>query len=233
MTQDQITRMLESTSEQDMRNLLNYLNIQKAENEAVRKGTNAKEMVQIYLDELSKYDELLASKYPKNPAGKTIEDCMEYVQNNARKCREGSSSFVAVTSFAVFNWAVEYFLDDSIAIVKKKKTIPAKKQDKTPTIEELQKEKAEWQAMNDKLVQEWEVNHNAQIDAFELKNKLELFPAENPYLKDVNPYLGKTFPNQELLDKLLTGQSSDTSDNEDIEETDSENEDEENIGEIE
>ena len=206
MTNEELTSMLKNVSRKDIENLLRYHRVQEAESHALAKAKSFNEIIEMYLTKMAELDPQLAEKFPNNPAGKTVKDCVEYINNQARKMvtNQTGTQCVALSNAEVYNLAVQYFLDDSIEKVEKKEPVrkPAPKPAKR-TLAQLQKAKEEWQKENDRQVQEWEIAHNARIDKFENEHKLDLFPPENPYLKEVNPFLDKTFPDQEELDKLL------------------------------
>lgn len=208
MTQQEITSMLENVEQKDVEQLFKYLRMQQAENAALAKGKTQKEIVQEYLNELSKLDPQLAAVYPTNAAGKSIDDCYAYIEDNARKLRTDGKNTVSVTSFTVFEWAVTYFLDDTIAKFEVKKSTPiVTTYDITAgKIKTLQANKEKWQKENDKKIQDWETENNAKIDEFEKAHAHDLFPADNPYTGIVNPHLDAKFPQQEELDKLLAEQ---------------------------
>lgn len=209
MTPEEITRMLENTSAKDVENLIKYLNIQKAEAEAVTKGTTNEEIVQNYLDNLIKYDPQLAEKYPTNNMNKGIKDCMDYINNLAQKTAAPGARMAAVNSFTVFEWAVRYFLQDEIEKFEKPK--PAPYQPKAPTLQQkidtLKQAKEKWLQGNKNKIDAWEIENNAKIDLWEKEHKLDLFPSNNPYANKVNPHLSEVFPQQEELDKLITEQN--------------------------
>ena len=207
MTQQEITSMLENVEQKDIEQLFKYLRTQKAENAALAKGKTQKEIVQEYLNELAKLDPQLAAVYPTNNAGKSIDDCYQYIEDNARKMhRDGNC--VSVTSYTVFEWAITYFLDESIAKFEVKKPTPVTTNydPMGSKIKTLQANKTKWQEENDKKIQAWEIENNAKIDAFEKEHAHDLFPAQNPYTGKVNPYLDAKFPQQEELDKLIAEQ---------------------------
>ena len=209
MTEQEIKSLLETTSPQDVKNLVEYLKIQHAENEAVAKGKTQKDIVKIFLDERRKSNLKLAQKYPENAMGKTFDDCWAYIEDNAKKAANGQNR-VAITSFTVFDWAVNYFCDDSIAKVEKAKPTtskPAKEEKPAKSeLQTLQEAKEIWQKKNDQQVAQWEQENNAAIDKFEKEHTMDLFPPVNPYLNKENPYLSAVFPQQEKLDKLLAVQ---------------------------
>ena len=62
MSEQEIKSLLETTSPQDVKNLVEYLRIQHAENEAVAKGKTQKDIVRIFLDERRKSNLKLAQK---------------------------------------------------------------------------------------------------------------------------------------------------------------------------
>ena len=206
MKPEEITRMLENVEQKDVEQLFKYLKIQQAENAALAKGKTQKEIVQEYLNELSKLDPQLAAVYPTNAAGKSIDDCFAYIEDNATKMRRDGKNVVTITSFTVFEWAVTYFLDDTIAKFEVKKVATPSYDPTAAKIKTLQANKEKWQKENDKKVQEWETDNNAKIDAFEKAHANDLFPADNPYTGKVNPHLSAVFPQQEELDKLLAEQ---------------------------
>lgn len=208
MKPEEITRMLENVEQKDVESLFKYLRMQKAENEALAKGKSQKEIVQEYLNALSKLDPQLAAVYPDNKAGKSIDDCYAYIEDNARKLRRDGKNTVSVTSFTVFEWAVTYFMDETIAKFEVKKSTPVvTNYDITAgKIKTLQANKKKWQEENDKKAQAWETENNAKIDAFEKAHANDLFPAINPYTGRDNPHLDAKFPQQEELDKLLAEQ---------------------------
>lgn len=209
MTEQEIKSLLETTSPQDVKNLVEYLKIQHAENEAVAKGKTQKDIVKIFLDERRKSNLKLAQKYPENAMGKSFDDCWAYIEDNAKKAANGQNR-VAITSFTVFDWAVNYFCDDSIAKVEKAKPTTSKPtKEEKPTkseLQTLQEAKEIWQKKNDQQVAQWEQENNAAIDKFEKEHAMDLFPPVNPYLNKENPYLNAVFPQQEKLDKLLAVQ---------------------------
>ena len=208
MKPEEITRMLENVEQKDVESLFKYLRIQQAENAALAKGKTQKEIIQEYLNALSKLDPQLAAVYPDNKAGKSIDDCYAYIEDNARKLRTDGKNTVSVTSFTVFEWAVTYFLDETVAKFEVKKGTPVvTNYDITAgKIKTLQANKEKWQKENDKKVQAWETENNAKIDEFEKAHAHDLFPAINPYTGRVNPHLNAKFPQQEELDKLLAEQ---------------------------
>ena len=209
MSEQEIKSLLETTSPQDVKNLVEYLRIQHAENEAVAKGKTQKDIVKIFLDERRKSNLKLAQKYPENAMGKTFDDCWAYIEDNAKKAANGQNR-VAITSFTVFDWAVNYFCDDSIAKVEKAKPTtskPAKEEKPAKSeLQTLQEAKEIWQKKNNQQVAQWEQENNAAIDKFEKEHAMDLFPPVNPYLNKENPYLSAVFPQQEKLDKLLAVQ---------------------------
>lgn len=209
MTEQEIKSLLETTSPQDVKNLVEYLKIQHAENEAVAKGKTQKDIVRIFLDERRKSNLKLAQKYPENAMGKSFDDCWAYIEDNAKKAANGQNR-VAITSFTVFDWAVNYFCDDSIAKVEKAKPTtskPAKEEKPAKSeLQTLQEAKEIWQKKNDQQVAQWEQENNTAIDKFEKEHAMDLFPPVNPYLNKENPYLNAVFPQQEKLDKLLAVQ---------------------------
>ena len=238
MKPEEITSMLENVSKKDIENLLGYLKVQEAESHALAKAKSFNEIIEMYLTKMAELDPQLAEKFPNNPAGKSVKDCVEYINNQARKMvtNQTGTQCVALSNAEVYNLAVQYFLDDTIEKVEKKEPVrkPAPKPAKR-TLAQLQEAKTKWQEENDKQVREWEIAHNARIDKFENEHKLDLFPPENPYLKEVNPFLDKTFPDQEELDKLLAEKDNpapepDNSSGEDNpeDETDQETEDKDN-----
>lgn len=209
MTEQEIKSLLETTSTQDVKNLVEYLKIQHAENEAVAKGKTQKDIVRIFLDERRKSNLKLAQKYPENAMGKSFDDCWAYIEDNAKKAANGQNR-VAITSFTVFDWAVNYFCDDSIAKVEKAKPTTSKPtKEEKPTkskLQTLQEAKEIWQKKNDQQVAQWEQENNAAIDRFDKEHTMDLFPPVNPYLNKKNPHLNAVFPHQEELDKLLAVQ---------------------------
>lgn len=64
-----------------------------------------------YLDERAAQDPVFAIKY--QTSGKTIEGCLKYITDEARKAASGKNSFCA-TDESVFGLAVHYFDEDSI-----------------------------------------------------------------------------------------------------------------------
>ena len=173
------------------------------------KGKTQKDIVKIFLDERRKSNLKLAQKYPENAMGKSFDDCWAYIEDNAEKAANGQNR-VAITSFTVFDWAVNYFCDDSIAKVEKAKSTTSKPtKEEKPTkseLQTLQEAKEIWQKKNDQQVAQWEQENNAAIDKFEKEHAMDLFPPVNPYLNKENPYLNAVFPQQEKLDKLLAVQ---------------------------
>lgn len=211
MTEQEIKSLLETTSPQDVKNLVEYLKIQHAENEAVAKGKTQKDIVKIFLDERRKSNLKLAQKYPENAMGKTFDDCWAYIEDNAKKAANGQNR-VAITSFTVFDWAVNYFCDDTIqkfAATKPKTTKTSTSTKKAPekdlqtALKELQQAKEAWQKSNDEKVAKWEIENNQAIDKFDKEHAMDLFPPENPYRTKENPHLSAVFPEQNELDKVL------------------------------
>lgn len=207
MTEQEIKSLLETTPMEDIKQLFEYLKIQHAENQAIAKGATQEEVVKHFLDERRKTNLKLAQRYPENPMGKTFDDCWAYIESNAQKAAKGERK-VTLTSFTIFDWAVNYFCDDSIAKVEKAKTKPVAttkrpNEPKKTTLEDLQKAKEEWQKANDKKVADWEIQNNAAIDKFDAEHAMDLFAPENPYKTKENPYLKEVFPRQAELDKLL------------------------------
>lgn len=211
MTEQEIKSLLETTSSQDVKNLVEYLKIQHAENEAVAKGKTQKDIVKIFLDERRKSNLKLAQKYPENAMGKSFDDCWAYIEDNAKKAANGQNR-VAITSFTVFDWAVNYFCNDNV----QKHTTAKPKTTKTPTstkkatekdlqtaLKELQQAKEAWQKSNDEKVSKWEIENNQAIDKFDKEHAMDLFPPENPYRTKENPHLNAVFPEQNELDKVL------------------------------
>lgn len=206
MKPEEITSLLEGTSMEDVQNLVKYLKIQKAESYAITHGQTRKEIIENYLNKMSELDPTLAAVYPTNADGKGIDDCLLYIEENAKKMvteRTGVQT-VQLASFTVFEWAERYFLDPEVKKFEKPKPAPTPAyKPKKRTIKDLLKAKAEWEAENSRKIQEWEVDNNTKIDAFEREHASDLFPPENPHCKNVNPYLGLTFPDQKELDALL------------------------------
>lgn len=211
MTEQEIKSLLNTTSTQDVKNLVEYLKIQHAENEAVAKGKTQKDIVKIFLDERRKSNLKLTQKYPENAMGKSFDDCWAYIEDNAKKAANGQNR-VAITSFTVFDWAVNYFCDDNV----QKHTTAKPKTTKTPTsakkapekdlqiaLKELQQAKEAWQKSNDEKVSKWEIENNQAIDKFDKEHSMDLFPPENPYRTKENPHLNAIFPEQKELDKVL------------------------------
>ena len=200
MTQDQITKVLENTSVEEFQGLLEHLNKQKAELAALQ-GKNNKEMVKFYLDQKAKTDTSLAEKYPDNPQGKTIDDCIDYITNKASKMKDKNVAMVH-HSF-VFEWAVEYFVNDDI-----KRTGLPKRPAETPAVkmtpEEIRKKHDEWEIAHQKRLNDWIANHEAQAEKWEQKQKAkiaiweaqhaqtrlfdETSDEKNPYLDEINPH---------------------------------------------
>ena len=213
MNKDEITSLLENTSKEDVQNLVEYLKIQKAENYAIRMGKDNESIVKAYLDKLSELDPELAKFYPNNPSGKTVKDCMQYLEDLALKQVKEKRGIqcVKMNSFEVFDLAVTYFMDNSITKFEKKvapKPAASATKTKKQQIAELEAEKQKWMQQNAADVEKWEVEHNAKIDAFEKEHAMDMFPPENKLLKEVNPFLDKKFPKQEQLDKLLAEDTS-------------------------
>ena len=207
MKPEELTSLLEHTSKEDVQNLIKYLTIQKAEAHAIANGKTNKEIVKAYLEKMAELDPTIASVYPTNDAGKTIDDCMDYIDDNALKMvpEKHGTQCVRLASFTVFEWAVRYFLDPEIKKFEKPKPTytPKPYTPKKKTLKELQAAKEAWEKENNRKAQEWEIANNAKIDEFEREHALDLFKPENPHTKNVNPHLTATFPEQEELDKLL------------------------------
>lgn len=204
MTQDQITKVLENTSVDEFQGLLEHLNKQKAELAAIQ-GKNHKEMIQYYLDEKSKTDIALARQYPNNSQGKTIEDCVRYITNNASKMKDRNVAIVH-HSF-VFEWAVKYFVDDTIK--KETAAVPATiksstSQKSTMSPEELKKLHDEWEKAHLQRINDWIAKHEELSLKWEQKQKKKIAQWEaehaqtslfgetsnekNPYLDEINPH---------------------------------------------
>lgn len=214
MTQEQITRMLENVSENDMQNILGFAKNKAAEEAAIANGQTPEKMIEGYLNHMAKIDPQLAEVYPNNPDGKTIEDCCMYIEKLAKGKAANHSGFqlVTISSFDVFQWATQYFLDKEIKKIEKPAPTPVKTYtsvSKTPTIkldaDALLKEKKEWEKTNNEKIDAWEKENNRNIDKFEWEHPEDLFgnKPENPYKTKENPYLKLTFPKQALLDHAL------------------------------
>ena len=237
MKPEEITSLLDNTSKEDVENLVKYLKIQKAESYAITHGKTNKEIIQAYLEKMAELDPTIAAVYPTNEAGKTMDDCMLYIEDNALKMvpeRRGTQC-AQLPSFTVFEWAERYFLDPEVKKFEKPKPAPAAKpyQPKKKTLKELQEAKAEWEKENSQKAQEWEIANNAKIDEFERAHALDLFKPENPHIKNVNPHLVATFPEQEELDKLLRAEENSSEETVPPVETTEEPEQEETAGELE
>lgn len=211
MNEQEIKSLLENVALSDIKNCVEYLKIQHAENQAVAQGKSQKEIIKIFLDERRKTSLRLAPKYPENTMGKNMDNCYAYIMDNAKKAANGAH-MATITSFTVFDWAVNYFCDDSIPkfeTAKAKTTAPTGKPiaKKETTLEELMQEKEEWQKDNDQDVANWEIENNKKIDEFDKKYAMDFFPPENPHRNAVNPYLNKVFPRQAELDKMLAEKS--------------------------
>lgn len=204
MTNEEITRMLENIPAEKMQSFIKWMATQEAEHEAICKGSTPQEILKAYLDKMAEHDPQLATKYPQNPMGKTIKDCWEMIENRANEL-SGNKRQIGLTSFQVFDMAVRYFLDDEAKKYERPKNAPiAHTVIPKNNLESLLKEKENWETANKKKIDEWEKEHNAKIDAWELEHKQDLFPPENPLLKQENPFLKSVFPQQAQLDKLLT-----------------------------
>lgn len=207
MKPEEFTSLLEHTSKEDVQNLIKYLTVQKAEAHAIANGKTNKEIINAYLEKMAELDPAIAAVFPTNDAGKTIDDCIEWIDDNALKMvpEKTGTQCVRLPSFTVFEWAERYFLDPEIKKFEKPKfpTAPKTYQSKKKTLKELQAAKEFWEKENSRKAQEWEIANNAKIDQFEREHALDLFKPENPHIKNINPYLTATFPQQEELDKLL------------------------------
>lgn len=211
MNNELITRKLENVTQEQLENVIKYLDAQRIENDAVSKGKTNEDIIRLYLEGLAKNHPDLAAKFPNNPMGKTMKDCMEYIESLARKMA-GNSQMATVTSFTVFNWAILYFTDDSIKKHETPKPTPVVKTTATHTqkvdLKALLAEKETWEKENKAKIDEWEQKHNAEIDDWESKHPADLFgyKPENPFLKKQNPYLNMVFPKQGILDKAIEAQ---------------------------
>lgn len=74
-----------------------------------KKLNTAEQRVKDYLDDFARKDKQFAKKYQQS--GKTIKGCYAYILNQARKM--GSQAFCDDSE--VFNWAVDYYDEDSIS----------------------------------------------------------------------------------------------------------------------
>ena len=241
MTQDQITKAFEKVTPEELEGLLGHLKNQKAELAAM-KGKTPAQMVQFYLDELAKADPQLAARYPNNELGKTIDNCMSYLQNQASKLKKGNIAMVHHS--IVFDWAVEYFLDDNIKAAATAKAKAETKPKMTPEeikakIEEWNKAHqqriddwirkhedkcAKWEAEQKKKIEKWDREH-LQISIFEDPNEgTNPFREEGcPYDNETNPFLLEKCPYS--LDEASSPTTESNSPDED--DTDEENNDNE------
>ncbi len=242
MTQEQITRMLENHSEEEVSKVFNFLNNKAAEEAAIAAGETPDKMVKGYLDKMATLDPQLAEVYPDNPDGKTIEDCLMFIQNEAEEKCKNKSGFqcVTITSFDVFNWATMYFLNPEIKKIEKPKA-PAKVTTSAPyipaklSLEELLKEKQEWEIAHNERIDKWEKENQKAIEKFERENPMDLWgnKPENPFKEKVNPFANEQFPKQSLLDKALEQQDKTQTEQTNAETTSEPEPDPEAVGEIE
>lgn len=96
MKPEEITSLLDNTSKEDVENLVKYLRIQKTEAYAITHGKSNKEIIKAYLEKMAELDPTIAAVYPTNEAGKTMDDCMLYIEDNALKSLlllDGKSKF--------------------------------------------------------------------------------------------------------------------------------------------
>lgn len=75
-------------------------------------NSSFKQIIQTYLDERAKTDELFAGTYAKK--GKTINECCDYIMGEAKK----RGNAVAMSDNEVFGLAVHYYDEDNIKINK-------------------------------------------------------------------------------------------------------------------
>ena len=73
---------------------------------------NFKQVIQSYLDERAKTDELFAKSYAKE--NKSIDECCNYIMGEAKK----RGNAVVISDAEVFGMAVHYYDEDDIKINK-------------------------------------------------------------------------------------------------------------------
>ena len=243
MTQEQITRMFENHSEEEVSKVFTFLNNKAAEEAAIAAGETPDKMVKGYLDKIATLDPQLAEVYPDNPNGKTIEDCLMYIENEAQEKCKNRSGFqcVTITSFDVFNWATMYFLNPEIKKIEKPKPAPIKvttSVSNTPVkldLEALLKEKEEWEIAHNERIDKWEKENQKSIEKFERENPMDLWgnKPENPFKDKVNPFANEQFPKQSMLDKALEQQDKTRTNEQTTEDASEPEPDPEAVGEIE
>lgn len=245
MTQDEITRAFEKISVNELEGLLKHAQAQRAEFEALKGKTN-KEMIEFYLNYKAKTDLSLAAKYPNNPQNKTIEQCLTYIQNQASKVKNGNCAMVHHS--IVFEWAEEFFKDDSIKTPEKKTTptYTPKKMTREETIAAIEKWEKEHQTRVDEWIKKhedksnkWEADHKKKIEKWNAEHmQFSLFgdsaqetcpylDEKNPYNSENNPFAHETCP-YKLDDKVDKEPETNSPNEDDIDSDDTEDNKEEN-----
>ena len=242
MTQDEITRAFAKISQNELEGLLTHLQAQRAEFEAL-KGKDNKQMIEFYLNYKAKSDKELAAKYPNNSQNKTLEQCLNYIQDQARKVKNGNVAMVHHS--IVFEWAVQFFKDDSIKAPEKKSTptYTPKKMSREETIAAIEK----WEKEHQQRVDDWIKKHEDKSNKWEAehKKKIEKWNAEhmqfslfadgeqetcpyldekNPYDTENNPFIHETCP-YKLEDKTNESTENNSPDDDDIDNNDEETND--------
>lgn len=77
-----------------------------------------KEILRQYLDERAKQDEQFAVTYAKE--NKNLDECVKYIEQEARKKLAKGSQCVAVKDDEVFGWAIHYYDEDDIVVEPKR-----------------------------------------------------------------------------------------------------------------
>ena len=216
MTPEQITRMFENHSQEEVSKIFEFAKNKAAEEAAIAAGETPELMIKGYLDHMITLDPQLAAVYPDNPDGKTIEDCLMFIEDKAEDKCQNKSGFQVITlsSFDVFNRATMYFLNPEIKKVEKPKPAPVKvttSVSHTPVkldLEALLKEKQEWEIAHNERIDKWEKENQKAIEKFERENPMDLWgnKPENPFKDKVNPFANEQFPKQSMLDKALEQQ---------------------------
>ena len=93
-------------------------------------------------------DECLKAKIEET--NKTLKGCVEYVKKEAKK--QAEDNVAIIEDQQVYEWAVHYFLEDSIDYEPKEK--PSKKKNKNDDKEEEEKEKDETLFGEEEVVKE-------------------------------------------------------------------------------
>ncbi len=246
MTKEQVSAAFERMTVEQLEGLLKHAQEERAEFEAL-KGKNQKEMIQFYLDYKAKTDLTLAAKLHNNPLKKTMDQCLSYIQSQASKHKVGNCAMIHHS--IVFEWAIQFFKDDSIKPSEKKvtpTTAPIKKMTHEETIAAIEKWHADHQAKVDEWIKKhedksnkWEADHKKKIEKWNAEHmQFSLFgdsaqetcpylDEKNPYNSENNPFAHESCP-YKLDDKVDKEPETNSPDEDDIDPDDTEDNDEEN-----